>query len=242
MTDKLLLKVLVGSRAQNLHTDESDYDYRGVYITPTVHMLSLNHNYKGSHWLEGKEDQTTYELQHFLQLAIHCNPTILEVFVAPVVIDVYNGRGETTKQLFLTSNNEDAQELRDLFPSVWNPQNAFDAFVGYGLNQRKKLLDDKDKRARKYAIAYLRTLWNLNSLLTRGTFTLDIIDVNFNKELRELKYGTEKLDVGAIINRAEELTAEARTSLANCSHTPDINKVNDFLLRMREKYWKIDSK
>jgi predicted nucleotidyltransferase len=32
---KQILKVLVGSRAHDLYTEDSDYDYRGVFIYPT---------------------------------------------------------------------------------------------------------------------------------------------------------------------------------------------------------------
>lgn len=32
---KQVLKVLVGSRAHGLHNQDSDFDYRGVYVAPT---------------------------------------------------------------------------------------------------------------------------------------------------------------------------------------------------------------
>ena len=80
-----ILSVLVGSQAHGLATPESDSDYRGVFAVDTRTILSLNakKEYKG--WVEGTdEDATSYELRHFLELALKCNPSILEVFSAPV--------------------------------------------------------------------------------------------------------------------------------------------------------------
>lgn len=224
---QLILKVLVGSRAHGLHTEESDYDYRGVYVEQTKEILSLGYKYKGSSWFEGKEDQTTYEIAHFLHLATKCNPSILEVFMAPEVIE----EGMMAKEYYFGTN------LRKLFPYVWNPRNAFDAFVGYGLNQRKKMLDKKDARPRKYAVAYLRTLWNLYDLLVMGKFSLAVTDKDFKKELEDIKYGTGPLDMGKVINRAEILTAHAEGVLPLCKHEPDIDKVNQFLMEVRKEYW-----
>ena len=40
---KEILKVLVGSRAHELHNKNSDYDYRGVFVLPTSEIFSLNY-------------------------------------------------------------------------------------------------------------------------------------------------------------------------------------------------------
>ena len=129
MEEQIILKVLVGSRAHNLAGKDSDYDYRAVYVTPTSEILSLNHKYKANCWIEGKEDNTSYELGHFLNLAIHCNPSILEVFKAPV----YGG-------------NKDGLELRQLFDYIWNAEQCFNAFAGYGFNSQRGSSSNYDGR------------------------------------------------------------------------------------------------
>src|SRR3990167_3470322 len=114
----LILKVLVGSRANGLATWDSDWDYRGVWVKPTSEILKLGGNEKGQHNIEGNEDNTLYELGHFLSLAVKCNPAILEVLVAPTV--------ESTKI---------GIELQGLFDFVWNPIDVKNAFLGYSVNQ-----------------------------------------------------------------------------------------------------------
>ncbi|KKK55536.1 hypothetical protein LCGC14_3073540 [marine sediment metagenome] len=80
----MILKVLTGSRAYGLETPESDFDFHGVYVTPTSQLLAIGPKPKESIWKEGDEDFQSWEIGRFLDLAVHCNPTVLETFVAPV--------------------------------------------------------------------------------------------------------------------------------------------------------------
>jgi len=219
-TDKtIILKVLVGSHAHGLADENSDTDYRAVYVLPTSKILSLGYNYKGNDWVEGDEDNTAYEIGHFLMLATKCNPTILEVFKAPN-----------------TESTEDGIKLRALFPFIWNPSDAFNAFLGYGLNQRKKFLDKKDNRQNKYAVAYLRTLYNLCQLLETENFDVFIPPGDFRNMLARFKNGN--YSPGEVIDESEFLIDQAKKLVGECEKGPaDMNKVNEFLLDVRRKYW-----
>jgi hypothetical protein len=216
-----LLKVIVGSRAHGLNDEKSDYDYRSVYIVPTTEILSIGYTYVGNNFIDGQKDNTAYEIGHFLHLALECNPTILEVFKAPDIQCSEFGAG-----------------LKKLFPYVWQPARAYLAFVGYGLDQRKKFLDKKDNRQDKYASAYIRTLLNLCELLETGDFNVRINDKNEKEEL--LKYKKGEYTSGLIINRAEELTNRAETLLKK-SNNLQYNRefVNQYLLDLRKTFWNI---
>jgi len=223
--DIQILKVLCGSRAHGLHRPDSDYDYRAVYVIPTSEMLSLDFKPRNTNWIEGKEDNTSYEIGHFLFLATKSNPSILEVFVAP--IPDFDSRSVYEKSL--------AIELRNLFPYVWNPKNAYDAFVGYGINQRKKMLENHLDRWQKYAVAYVRTLYNLIDLLQTSTFKLEVSDPRRKQRCEDIREG--KISIGEIIDITNELERMAKIYLPLAKNTQDLNKVNNFLLTVRKTFW-----
>jgi predicted nucleotidyltransferase len=239
--DKLqILKVLVGSQAHGLANEDSDHDYRAVYVNATTEILSIGHTYKGSHWVEGENvDQTAYEIGHFLKLATKCNPTALEVLRAPVIeshakdIAVEAFRGSYPDYVKF----DVGKELRDLFPYIWNPKDAFNAFVGYSSNQRKKMLDKKDNRGPKFACAYLRTLYSLNELLEFGTFDLEVKDQTLKNLLIEIRNGEFK--PGQVIDIAEGYIEIAKMLRDQSTQEPDLDKVHDFLMKVRKTYWEL---
>lgn len=214
--DQVILKVLVGSRAHGLHNPDSDSDFRAVFTVPTAKILGLNSNVKNAQWIEGDVDNTSWEIGHFLRLATKCNPTILETFLSPIV-----------------ETSDFGQELRNLFPAIWNSQGVRDAFIGYGLNQRKKFLDGKDGRPAKFAAAYARSLYNAKELLETGTFTVNISGLAIGALLKEWKAGNYK--VGSVIDVCVELEADVRKAyINNPNKVTDMGKVNEFLLKVRK--------
>lgn len=218
-----ILKALVGSRAHGLHREDSDWDWRGIYVQPTREILALGHNPKTVQWLEGKEDFTNYEIGHFLMLATKANPSVLELLVSP-----------TTETPLINGRNWGA-EIQALFPYLYNPQDAFNAFSGYSLNQRKKMLDDKDGRKWKYALAYIRTLQNLCDLLLDDKFSLEIKRDDRRVILADIRDG--KVTSGDIIDHAETLVFFCKKMLEVAKNRQDLGRVNDLLLEVRRSFW-----
>lgn len=212
-----ILKVLVGSQAHGLAGPESDADFRSVFAIPTAELFRLDVKYQGVRMSEGDEDETSWEIGQFLSLAIQSHPLILETFLAPIV-----------------SIDEWGVELRTLFPACWSPQRACEAFIGYAVNQRKKLLEKKDARPAKYALAYVRVLHNLCELLETGTFTIRIAEAPIGETLAKIKSGA--LSTGQIIDVGEGLVQEAGQRLARCTHQPNLDSVNAFLIRLRKAF------
>lgn len=226
MEKETILRVLVGSQAHGLATPESDFDYRGVFVVPTAKILSLEGAKETTSWIEGKEDDTSWEIGHFLNMAVHCNPTILETFLAPTAKDF------VVPHDYLTLGDE----LRNLFPHIWNSIGVKNAFIGYGMNQRKKFLEDKDLRPNKYAAAYLRSLYNGYELLTTGTFTIRIADTEIGETVRAYKNG-QFGGKGDVINECikwEQKVIEAYNE--NPNKKTDYEVVNAFLLKVRKHF------
>lgn len=216
---KIILKTLVGSRAHGLHHEDSDYDFRGVFINSTSELLSLGNKNHTVSWVEGREDETSYELSHFLHLATKSNPSILEVLASPIQE--------------ITSEGE---ELRALFPYLWNSKDVYNAFIGYGHNQRKKFIENKDNRTFKYSVAYIRVLLLAEELLTKGTMTVHIQGSDIKNMLLEIKAGF--MNKGFVIDKAEELEARVKIAYeANPNKETDLDRVNDYLLKVRKNNW-----
>lgn len=239
MEKQEILKTIVGSQAHGLAEENSDTDYRGVYVCSTKEFFKLGAKIKGSHWMEGEtEDNTAYEIGHFLQLAIHCNPSIMEVFKAPIAQFPLVTNEDYIK--YAVQSNWGVR-LRGLFPYVWEPQQAFDAFTGYGKSQRTKMLDNHLNRWQKFGVAYLRTLSNLLELLRTGNFSLEVKAPVFKALLRDVRDGGKT--VGWIIDYGMTLTDIARKELdlhlkgqAAFKQEKNIDKINEFLFDIRKNF------
>jgi predicted nucleotidyltransferase len=227
----------VGSRAHGLHNENSDYDHRGVFIVPTSEILSLGYKEKATSWLEGQgEDATAYELHHFLHLACHSNPSILEVLVSPTIESTPVG-----------------DELKTLFPYLWNSVDVVNAFIGYGKNQQKKYLDDKDGRPGKFATAWVRILLLGIELLKYGTMTVNveeqekvigrisphIVTANIsNGTVLGIIKGNVLFSKGQIVDLAAKLQKNLEKAYEeNKDKKTDFDKVNAFLLKTRKENW-----
>lgn len=220
---KQILKTLVGSRAHHLNNEDSDFDYRNVFLTPTSELFKIGAKQQKTDWNEKDEadnhnkDETGWELGHFMFLATKCNPTILECFLAPII--------EMT---------EEGRELRQQFARVWNSTGVFNAFRGYGYNQRKKFLDQKDARPHKYAVAYLRTLYNAWELLSFGSFSVDMTDTPIYETLKRFKAG--EYEIGEVIQATFDYEKKVINAYeCNKSKLTDFDQLNAFLLKIRKQ-------
>lgn len=224
---EMLLKTICGSKAHGLDTPASDTDYHGVFVVPTAEILALGQRTLQTSWQEGTEDDVSWEIGHFLNLATHCNPTILETFRAPV-----------------TQITPEGIELRCLFDFIWEPTRVRDAFVGYGLNQRKKFLDSHEDAARlpKYAVAYLRTLYMAEHLLLTGNLVVDMTSTPVFDRLKTWKsWNPTDVNFGEVISVTKAYERRVNDAydwhMRYVTQKPDLDKINAFLLKVRKEHW-----
>ncbi len=230
-----ILKVLVGSRAHGLADENSDYDYRAVFLTPTRELLSVGSKPINSTWIEGNEDNTAWELKHFLSMALQNNPTILEVFVAPIETKTYFGG-----------------LLRNLLPSIINPKLLLSSHLGYAKNQKAKLLtsdwDSKEtidrsiptpllqkesKRSRKFTSAWLRVVYQALHYFRHGEYIIDFRNTEVYQNLLDIRTSKDYTQGEAVnlCNYYEGLLFEFRDNVED--KKADLELVNDFLINVR---------
>ncbi len=216
---KILTKVVVGSRLHGLETPESDYDYRGIHIHDLKETLSPFRKLKNTTWIEGDEDNTSYELRDFCKQATKGNATILEVFFSNQVI----------------STSDVAEELR----ANWIKFMDTDAFVaasrGYAANQYNKMqLFDPDQRTPKFAVAYIRVLWQCAEYLRTGTFPCQIQGEtrDFAKKVKYTSLDNFGELVPELTERFMRLQAEVSQAYAKAKILkPDIKWIEEFIYR-----------
>lgn len=228
-----ILRALIGSRAHGTADDDSDRDERVVFVTPTSELLKLGpsgiRKIKDTLWVEDKEagDVTGWEVAKYAHLALHGNPTILEVLWAPVV---------TVTQL--------GNDLRKLRSSLLSKRPVYEAFRGYSNNQRKKMLDEPSlgwtPRNWKFAEAYLRVLYQGTILLETGELPVDLTSEEHSDMLgllRRTKRG--ETTVGEVVTHARFYESGLHTAFlaSDLPSEPDIGKINDWLMLVRDVYW-----
>lgn len=211
----IIYRCVVGSRAFGLDDENSDTDYRGIYLPPADVQWSL---YGIPEQLEDKEkEECFWELQKFLVLALKANPNILECLYTPLI----EYANETAKELL---------SLRRAFLSKL----VYQTYNGYVMSQFKKLEQDLRSRGEvkwKHAMHLIRLLLQGIDILRDGDLR---VSVEENRDvLLNIKKGGiewEKVDEWRLSLHSQFADVFAKTRLPD---RPDYQRVNDFLIRAR---------
>ncbi|MFC7993729.1 DNA polymerase beta superfamily protein [Streptomyces pilosus] len=213
--DHTIYACVMGSRAFGLATEGSDTDRRGVFLAPTPLFWRFE---KPPTHVEGPaEEQFSWELERFCELALRANPNILECLHSPLVE-------------YADATGRELLSLREAFLS----RRTHETFTRYALGQRRKL--DADVRTHgaprwKHAMHLLRLLTSARDLLRTGTLTVDAGD--HRKPLLAVKRGEVPWpEVEARMARLER-EAAAAVHRSPLPAEPDRRRVEDFLVRTR---------
>lgn len=211
---KNILKTLVGSRAHGLHDENSDYDWRGVFMEDITTHLSPFRKVKNNHWIEGDEDNTSYELTQFIKGCCQGNPNYLEVVYSPKIefLDQIGSVLVCNRSKFL------------------NTKRIFEAHSGYAQNQYKKMnLFDPNSATPKFAVAYIRALHNGAELLRTGELCVEIQDDQLKDDLRAIKYDFKNhLDLAMLLFSQKQKEINDARYIAE-EKEPDIAFWEDFI-------------
>lgn len=225
-------KALIGSRAYGIHREDSDYDWRGFFITPTREILSLNYKPKVIETLNGEKDDTFYEIGHFIHLCMKANPNVLEILFSPIV----------------ETETEVASELKSLKSHLFSPLTAFKSFSGYSQGQIKKLYNEdgsntrfglNDTRTRKAVMSYLRVNYNLMILMMLGSFSVEVHDTELKEMLLHIRDNgiSCQEELNGFIVHANNYRDIAQKHLNESKDYRDYDIINNFLLNVRKEHY-----
>jgi predicted nucleotidyltransferase len=215
LQDYIIYRCVIGSRAYGLDHDASDTDRRGIYLPPAELHWSL---YGLPEQLENPANQDTYwELQKFLIMALKANPNVLEVLYSPLV--------ELATPL--------AQELLDM-RSIFLSKLVYQTYNGYVLSQFKKLGQDLRTRGEvkwKHVMHLLRLLISGITILKEGHVPVRVDQ--YREDLLAVRRGErdlEDLDKWRLDLHKQFDEAATTTTLPD---RPDYARANAFLIKAR---------
>lgn len=215
LTEFVIYKCIVGSRAYGLDTEMSDIDRRGIYLPPADLHWSL---YGVPEQLDMPETEECYfEIQKFLVLALKANPNILECLYTPMV--------EQTTELA-----DELLSMRECFLS----KIVYQTYNGYVLSQFKKLEQDVRTTGTlkwKHAMHLLRLLLAGIEILTEGYVP---VQVSQHRDLLlEIKAGRRSWDKINEWRLDLHKEFDIAKQQSNLPERPDYHKANAFLIHAR---------
>ncbi|HYE19862.1 MAG TPA: nucleotidyltransferase domain-containing protein [Tepidisphaeraceae bacterium] len=212
----IIFRCVVGSQAYGLAGPGSDFDRRGVYLPPA----DLHWSLAGvPEQLDEDATQETYwELQKFLVLALKANPNVLECLYSPLI--------EHATAI--------ARELLDMRASFLS-KIVYQTYNGYVLSQFKKLSGDLRNKGAvkwKHVMHLIRLLLAGVTVLRTGEVPVRV-DEPHRAKLLAIRNGEmtwEEVDRWRLVLHDEFDAAFQATALPD---RPDYARVNDFLIRAR---------
>lgn len=213
--NRIFYRCIIGSRAYGLEGDDSDTDYRGIYLPPADLHWSL---YGVPDQIDREETQEQYwELQRFLVLALKANPNVLECLYTPLV--------ET-----ITPLGEELLQMRSSFLS----RMIFQTYNGYVTSQFKKMQSDIRNQGQvkwKHVMHLIRLLISGISVLRQGVIPVRMDE--HRQQLLGVKRGEvpwEETEKWRLSLHREFEQAVQQTSLPE---RPDYERANALLVKAR---------
>jgi hypothetical protein len=211
----VIFRCVVGSQAYGLDDENSDTDRRGVYLPPADMHWSL---FGVPEQLENQDTQETYwELQKFLTLALKANPNVLECLYTPLI----EHASDLAREMLA---------MREIFLSKM----VYQTYNGYVLSQFKKLQGDIRNRGQvkwKHVMHLIRLLLAGVTVLREGY--VPVHTGHHRERLLSVKRGEvpwDEVEAWRLdLHRQFDAAAEATT----LPDRPDYERANEFLVKAR---------
>ena len=211
----VIYRCVVGSRAYGLDDADSDTDRRGVYLPPADIHWSL---FGVPEQLENPDTEETYwELQKFITLALKANPNVLECLYTP---DVEHA----------TPLARELLAMRQVFLS----RMVYQTYNGYVLSQFKKLQADIRNRGAvkwKHVMHLIRLLLAGVTVLREGFVPVRVGE--HRDRLLAIKRGEVAWDEVEAWRLELHRQFDAAAVNTTLPERPDYERANDLLVRAR---------
>lgn len=216
LTDHVIYRCVVGSRAYGLDRDGSDTDRRGVYLPPADMHWSI---WGVPEQLERDATQEVYwELGKYVRLALKANPNVLETLYTPIV--------EHATPI--------AAELRDM-RGAFLSKLVYQTYNGYAMSQFRKMEQDlRNKGAvkHKHAMHLLRLLLSGITALREGHVPVRVDDEH-REQLIAVRDGAMPWDEVERWRMALHAEFEREFIASRLPERPDYNAANALVVRAR---------
>ncbi len=208
-------RCVLGSRAYGLEDENSDTDFRGIYLPPAA-----------AHWslvgvpdqLEREETQEHYwEVQRFLVLALKSNPSVLETLYSPIIVHQ-------------TELGEELLQLRHSFLS----QLVYQTYNGYVMSQFKKMQTDLRQHGTpkpKHVMHLIRLLLAGICILREGYVPVQVSE--HRDTLLQIKRGEMPWAESERWRAELHAQFDAAFRTTKLPERPDYERANAFLLKAR---------
>lgn len=214
--DNIILEGITGSRAYGLDTADSDEDIKGIFVAPTADVLGLFNVKQTLDHID--PDWSYHEVGKFINLALKCNPTILEL----LYLDGYTVISKFGRMLV---------DNRHLFLS----RRVYHSYGGYAISQARKLNarggtfgHGRANRYAKHARHCFRLLYQGRELLETGTIT-----VRVTTQMRERLFEIGELPPDKLVDMFEREFRDFDTIKTVLPEQADLAGVNNLLLKIR---------
>lgn len=217
---KVILQAVMGSHAYGLARPDSDYDRKGVYVTPALDLLGLRP--PKDTVTHTDPDFEYHEVGKFCRLALKCNPTVLE-------------------QLFLTGDQYEftTAEGRALIHArshFLSKERVRGAFGGYAMDQIKRLQrrgdgsfsSDTRHRKEKHARHCFRLMAQGIDLLNTGHLNVRVADPD-----RLFEIGRLPDDEMAAAFALEDAALNEAYETSKLPEYPNSNAIDNLLYEIR---------
>ncbi|MBA3312525.1 MAG: nucleotidyltransferase domain-containing protein [Planctomycetota bacterium] len=215
--DRVIFRCVIGSQAYGLAGEGSDVDRRGCYLPPAELHWSL---YGVPDQLDDEETQETYwEIQKFVVLALKANPNVLECLYSPMV--------ETATPL--------AQELLDM-RSCFMSRVVYQTYNGYVMSQFKKMQTDIRNQGQvkwKHVMHLIRLLLAGIEVLRSGVVPVRV--EKHREELLAIRRGEMSWDDVEAWRKELHQRFNAAFESTELPDRPDYERANAFLVDARRR-------